>query len=147
MAWLDFQNDGDSVVGGEAEAAKFDALLAKLAAAGRRGRRRMDGLRAQTRALLDRFDQARSDSGSLQDDSTFSDHFDALPADSIAKAWVRGDAAQGKAFDERLDQAGLPAELTKSTFETQLDALTAVTPAPTGSRSPPPSPVTSTRRQ
>jgi Protein of unknown function (DUF3352) len=131
--WLDFQNNGDNVIGltKPKDAAKFNALLAK--AKKPPVHEEVDGwtVFAESRALLDRFDKARSDSGSLADDSTFSDHSGDLSADSIAAAWVRGSAAQ-TAFDRRLNASGLPAGATKKQFGT-LDALTAaVTPGSDG---------------
>jgi len=133
VVWLDLGNEGDNVVGltKPKDAAKFNALAAKSTPP--LVHEEVDGWTAfaDTQALLDRFDQARSDSGSLQDESTFSDHFAALPADSIAQAWVRGGMLQTK-LDQRLQASGLAADLTKNQFGT-LDAVTAaVTPESDG---------------
>ncbi len=133
LVWLDFQHNGNDVVGvtKPKDAAKFDALLAK--GSNPLVQEQVDGwtVFAESQAILDAFDKARNDSGSLEDDSAFSDHFSALPAESIATAWARGDPVQA-AFDKRLQAAGLPAGTTKSQFGT-LEALTAaVTPASDG---------------
>jgi hypothetical protein len=133
VVWLDFGNNGDNVVGltKPKDTAKFNALLSKSSTP--MVSEEVDGWTAfaQTQALLNRFDQARTDSGALQDESTFSDHFDALPADSIAKAWVQGRLIQGR-IDQQLHKSGLAADFTKNQFGT-LDALTAaVTPGSDG---------------
>ena len=131
--WLDFQRHGDNVVGltQPKDADKFNALLAK--ASPPFVHEEVDGwtVFAHRQALLDRFDQARSDSGSLGDDSAFSDPWGGLPSDSISRAWVRGDKAQA-AFDASLRASGLPADTTKKQFGT-LDAITAaLSPASDG---------------
>jgi len=133
LVWLDFQNEGENAVGMTKpdDAAKFDALLAKTE--NPPVHEVIDGwtVFAESRALLDRFDKARADSGTLQDESTFGDHFDNLAGDSIARAWVRGGPLQA-AFDKRLRSAGVPGVTTTSQFGA-VDALTAaVTPQSEG---------------
>jgi uncharacterized protein DUF3352 len=133
VVWLDFKRNGDNVVGltQPKDSAKFDALLAKASTP--LVHEQVDGwtVFAQTQALLDRFDQARSDNGSLGDDSAFSDPWGALPSDSITRAWVRGGNAQA-ALDQRLHTSGLPADTTKNQFGT-LDSITAaLTPGSDG---------------
>ena len=81
---------------------------------------------AEDEELLNRFSNARADNGSLDGDSSFADSFGGLPADSLARAWVRGGGLQ-TAFDDRLEQSGLPAD----TFENQVGSLDAVTAAVT----------------
>jgi hypothetical protein len=124
LVWLDVRRNGDNVIGltKPKDAAKFDALLAKSSPP--LVSEQVDGWTAfaESQALLDRFDQARSDSGSLADQSLFSS-YGSLPADSIARAWVRGSTVQ-TAFDLRLHDSGAPADTTKNQFGT-LDALTA----------------------
>ena len=131
--WLDFKRNGNNVVGmtQPKDAAKFDALLAKASTPF--VHEVVDGwtVFAQSQALLDRFDQARSGNGSLGDDSSFSDPWGALPSDSITRAWVRGEPAQA-AFDQSLHASGLPADTTKNQFGT-LDSITAaLTPGSDG---------------
>jgi hypothetical protein len=130
--WLDTQNNGDDmvVITKPKDRAKFLALLQKSKTPP--VYEDVDGylVVAQKQAILDRFDQARNDSGPLGDDSSFA-HFSDLNGDSIAKAWVRGDSLQA-ALDKRLQKSGLPAGTTKSQFGT-LEALTsALTPTSKG---------------
>lgn len=130
--WLDLQHEGDNVIGltKPKDDAKFNALLAKSDPP--LVHEEVDGwtVFAERQALLDRFDQARSDSGPLEDDSAFSS-FGSLESDSIARAWLRGSAVQ-TAIDRRLKASGLPADTSKSQFGT-LEALTAaVTPGSDG---------------
>jgi hypothetical protein len=139
---LDWETDVKPALGNETEAvfldadsehvvgltkpkdqAKFDALLAKSTPP--MVSEQVDGwtVFAEQQSFLDEFDKARSDSGSLSDDSVFGDAYGSLPSDSIARAWVRGSTLQ-TAFDQKLDAAGLPADTTKNQVGT-LDALTA----------------------
>lgn len=124
LVWLDVHRDGENVIGltKPKDAAKFDALLGKSSPP--LVSEQVDGWTAfaESQALLDRFGQARSDSGSLSDQSVFS-AYGSLPADAIARAWVRGSTVQ-TAFDLRLHDSGAPADTTKKQFGT-LDALTA----------------------
>jgi hypothetical protein len=125
--------DGEHVVGvtKPKSQAKFDALLAKSTPP--MVSEQVDGwtVFAERQALLDEFDQARSDNGSLSDDSAFSDAWASLPSDSIARVWARGSTVQ-TAFDRHLRVAGLPAGATESQVGT-LDALTAaITPQADG---------------
>ncbi len=147
---LDWETDVKPALGNETEAvfldtdsehvvgltkpknqAKFDALLAKSTPP--MVSEQVDGwtVFAEKQALLDEFDKARSDNGSLGDDSAFSDACGTLPSDSIARAWARGSTVQ-TAFDRHLHAAGLPADATENQVGT-LDALTAaVTPEADG---------------
>ena len=111
--------------------AKLDALLAKSTPP--MVSEQVEGwtVFAETQALLDEFDKARSEKGSLSDDSVFSDAYGSLPSDSIARAWARGSTIQ-TAFDQKLHAAGLPAGATENQVGT-LDALTgAVVPQADG---------------
>src|SRR5205085_12274241 len=54
---------------------------------------------AESQALLDRFQKAQS-GGSLADDSSFKDAFSSFPDQTLARAWVNGQAVQ-----QRLDQS------------------------------------------
>jgi Protein of unknown function (DUF3352) len=129
LVWLDFRNNGQNLVGvtKPRDVDKFNALLAK--SSNPPVHEEINGwtVFAEDQALLDRFSKARDESGWLDSESNFYESFNSLPADSIAKAWLRGDAVQA-AFDKRLQTSGAPADTTKNQIGT-LDAVTAaVTP-------------------
>lgn len=111
--------------------AKFDALLAKSTPP--MVSEQVDGwtVFAEKQALLDAFDKARGDHGTLGDDSGFSDAWGSLPSDSIARAWARGSTAQA-AFDQKLHAAGLPADATENQVGTLAALTAAVTPQADG---------------
>jgi uncharacterized protein DUF3352 len=131
LVWLDFQNNGQNLVGltKPKDSAKFDALLAKGSSPF--VHEQVDGwtVFAKSQAVLDKFDQARSD-GTLGDESTFSDPWNKLPANSIAKAWLNGTLAQ-TALDQRLKASATPMT-TKSQFGTLDSVAAAVTPGSDG---------------
>jgi hypothetical protein len=132
IVWLDFQNDGENYVGvtKPKDAAKFDALLAKGSTP--TVHEQVDGwtVFAEDEKLLDRFRVARDDSGSLDDDSGFSDPYGALPSDSLARAWVRGGALQTTL--ERMAGSGTTADAIKNQVGTIDSLAAAVTPSSDG---------------
>src|SRR5262249_490129 len=132
FVWLDTQNNGDDlvVIAKPKDHAKFVALLQKAKTPPVHEDVNGYVVVAEKQAILDKFDQARNDSGSLGDDSSFA-HFSDLNGDSIVKAWVRGDPLQA-ALDKKLQDSGLPGGTTKTQFGT-LEALTAaLTPTSKG---------------
>lgn len=135
LVWTDFQGGGQNIVGitKPKDVDKFNALLAKTS--NPPVYEQIEGwtVFASEQDELDAFERARADNGSLEDNSTFTDAMDALPSDSIVKAFVRGNAVQ-TAFDQRLEQSGAPADTTKKQVGS-LDAITAaVTPGSDGIR-------------
>jgi hypothetical protein len=133
FVWLDFQHNGDDfvVIAKPKDRAKFLALLAKSNTPP--VHEDVDGwiVVAQKQAILDLYDQAREGSGSLDDQSAFGDAYDALPADSIAKVWVGGNAVE-TAIDRSLKSAGSSADTIKKQLGT-VDAITAsLTPGSDG---------------
>ncbi|MBA3718044.1 MAG: DUF3352 domain-containing protein [Actinobacteria bacterium] len=135
LVWLDFQGGGQNIVGitKPKDAARFNALLAK--SSNPPVHEVIDGwtVFASEQDELDAFDQARSDHGSLVDDSAFADAIDSLPSDSIVQAWVRGSAVQ-TAFDQRLQSSGAPADTTKNQIGSLDSVAAAVTPGSNGIR-------------
>jgi hypothetical protein len=135
LVWLDFQNGGEDLVGmtKPKDAAKFNALLDH--GSNPKVHEQIDGwtVFAAKQAQLDQLKKARDDSGSLGDDSSFTNSFDGLSGDSIAEAWIRGSSVQ-TAFDQRLEQSGAPADATKKQVGS-LDAISAaVAPGSDGIR-------------
>jgi hypothetical protein len=132
LVWLDFQNHAHNLVGltKPKDSAKFDALLSKASTPF--VQEKVDGwtVFAKTQAVLDKFDQARSD-GTLGDESAFSDPWNKLPADSIARAWVDGTTVQ-TALDRRLAASGAPVGTTKDQIGTLDSIAAAVTPGSDG---------------
>jgi hypothetical protein len=96
LVWTDFQGGGQNIVGitKPKDVDKFNALLAK--SSNPPVSEQIEGwtVFASEQDELDAFERARDDNGSLEDKSTFADAIDALPSDSIAKAYVRGSAVQ-----------------------------------------------------
>jgi len=133
FVWLDLH--GQDVVGitKPKDVDKFNALLAHGSSPP--AHEQVDGwtVFARDQSLLDRFDQARSDQGSLGDDSAFSDGFGGLSSDSIARAWVRGGALQ-TALDQRLQASGAPPDTTKKQVGTLDSIVASVIPGSDGVR-------------
>jgi hypothetical protein len=113
IVWLDLQSEGDNFVGftKPQDAAKFNALLE--CCDDPQAHRQIDGwtVFAETDALIDRFEQARS-SGSLADEDAFTDAMGELPEESIAKAYVSG-AEVSRALREQLRSGGAPGQLAE----------------------------------
>ena len=92
LVLLDFEGQNFVVVLKPADKAKFEALLAKSDEP--TATREVEGwtVVAETEAVLDRFETARS-SGSLEDDEEFENAMGELPEEALAKLYVDGDAA------------------------------------------------------
>lgn len=94
LAWLDFQNDGEDFVAimKPKDRTRMLDLLSKADPAP--VHEDVDGwlVVAKSQTVLDRFDQARAENGSLGDQSEFRDAYDSLSGDALARAWVRGSA-------------------------------------------------------
>ncbi len=112
--WLDFANDGQNVVGfaKPRDRAKFERLLES--GDEETVYREVDGwlVFAETRALLDRFQKARSGEA-LADQDRFEEAMDELPENALARAILNGDDAQSQ-LDESLSEDGLAPHLTRS---------------------------------
>jgi hypothetical protein len=93
--WLDFANNGDDVVGmlKPRNEQKFAALLKAGDTPTYSDKYQGWTIFAGKRALLDRFKSAAA-KGSLADDDAFTKAFGTLDSDSIARAYVSGDALQ-----------------------------------------------------
>jgi Protein of unknown function (DUF3352) len=91
VVWLDFGNDGENIVGytKPKDQAKFNQLLECCDEP--MVHREIEGwtVFAETQALIERFDRARSDD-SLADDDVFREAMERLPDDSLARAYVSG---------------------------------------------------------
>jgi hypothetical protein len=133
VVWLDFSDGGQNFVGitKPRNGQKLDALLAKHSTV----HEQVEGwtVFARNQQVLDRFDQARSDQGSLESVSAFTDAVGKLPQGSTEAAWVRGDVLQSR-LDQRLQASGAPADTTKKQLG-ELDSLSAaLTPGSDGVR-------------
>jgi|SRR5215211_617709 len=134
IVWLDFEDGGDNVVGvtKPKDVAQFNALL-DSDETDPTVHEQIEGwtVFADTQAQLDRFEQLRSQGGSLGDDSVFDDAMSGMPDDAIAKAYVRGSALQTQ-LDKSFEQAGLPSGTTKSQIGDLDSVAAAVTPQSDG---------------
>jgi hypothetical protein len=110
IAWLDFQNDGDNLVGltQPDDEAKLKALLAK--GDEKTFSRKIDGwtVIADSQELLSRFEQG---AGSLADVDAFKDQMEKIDDASAARAYVRGREVQ-QALDAALEGEGAPPSVT-----------------------------------
>jgi hypothetical protein len=130
LAWLDFANDGDNLVGfaKPANRDKFERLLA--ASNDPLAHRDVEGwtVFAESAALIDRFEQERS-AGNLADEDVFKNALDGLPEDALVRAFVSGGAVQQQ-IDEELAENGASESLTDRFGK--LESLAAATAAETG---------------
>jgi Protein of unknown function (DUF3352) len=110
LAWLDFQNDGDNLVGltQPDDDAKLKALLAK--GDEKTFSREVDGwtVIADSQELLSRFEQG---AGSLADVDAFKEQMEKIDDASAARGYVRGREVQ-QALDTALEGEGAPPSVT-----------------------------------
>jgi hypothetical protein len=111
--WLDLERDGENVVGfaKPGDRGKFERLLSS--GDEETVYREVDGwfVFAETRALLDRFQQARS-GDALADQNRFEEAMDRLPEDAVARGFLNGDDVQ-RQLDESLVEEGVAPELIR----------------------------------
>jgi Protein of unknown function (DUF3352) len=122
IVWLDFRNSNDIVgITKPANAAGLDEELTKNGTA----HTLVDGwtVFADDSSLLDRFQQARK-SGSLSDDSVFTDAFGKLPDEAFARAFVRGSVLEAR-LQQQLAQSTFPLKRTMGLGDGKLQSLTA----------------------
>jgi hypothetical protein len=110
IAWLDFRNDGDNLVGltRPDDEGKLKALLAKSDE--KTFSRKVDGwtVIADSEELLARFEQG---GGSLADVDAFKESMEKIDDGSAARGYVRGREVQ-QALDVALEGEGAPPSLT-----------------------------------
>lgn len=112
LAWLDFRNGGDNLVGltQPKDPAKLEALLAK--GDEKTYTRKVKGWTAiaSSQELLSRFEQG---GGSLADVEGFKESMEKIDDASAARAYVRGREVQ-QALDVALESEGAPPSITVS---------------------------------
>jgi Protein of unknown function (DUF3352) len=109
LVWLDFANDGNDVVGltQPKDQAKFDALVAK--SDNPPVHEIVDGwtVVAQDQATIDKYKEQQANTGSLSDSGDFQHALGDLPEDSLARAYVSGNAIRTQ-IDAAIARGGVP---------------------------------------